>query len=130
MTFFYFIFADVFYSDVSIESNKNIMHFELMQTFCNLSCLTKTTLQNAYFHPRNPYFLNWKNEKVDETMNWDSSKKLFTRVAASERKSVGSPSVLHRRKQFQPIIPLRRIGTESYFEKPIRSDKPTDYMHA
>ena len=41
-------------------------------------CLTKATLQNAYFHPRNPYFLNWKNEKVNETMNWGFSKKLFT----------------------------------------------------
>ena len=57
---------------------KDIMHSELMQTLCNLFCLTKTTLQNAYFHPRNPYPLNWKNEKMNETMNWDSLKKLFT----------------------------------------------------
>ena len=39
------------------------------------------------------------------------------RVTASERKSVGSSSVSHRRMQFSPIVP-------------IRSDNPTDYVHA
>ena len=39
------------------------------------------------------------------------------RVAASERKSVGSSSVSHRRMQFLPIVP-------------IRFDHPTDYVRA
>ena len=52
------------------------------------------------------------------------------RVAASERKSVGSPSISHRQIQFSPIVPIRRIGTEPLIENPIRSDNPTDYVHA
>ena len=57
---------------------KNIVYFESMQTLCNLFCLMKTTLQPAYFHPRNPYLLSWENENVNETMNWGFSEKLFT----------------------------------------------------
>ena len=39
-----------------------------------------------------------------------------TRVAASERNSVGTPSVWRRRSQFCDLIPIRWIGLESYFE--------------
>ena len=45
------------------------------------------------------------------------------RVAASERKSIGSPSVSHRWKQFCDLILIRRIELDLYFEIPIQFNK-------
>ena len=47
---------------------------------------------------------------------------LSTRVAASERNSVGIPLIWRRRNQFCDLVPIRRIESKSYFEIPFQSD--------
>ena len=57
----------------NLRSIKDIVHFESMQALCNLFCLVKMTLQNAYFHPRNPKLKKWKNE-------WNNELKFFEKT--------------------------------------------------
>ena len=57
----------------------------------------------------------------DDEMTWKRSV-VVVRVAASERNSVGTPSVWRRRNQFCDLVPIRRIELESYFEIPFSSN--------
>ena len=54
-------------------------------------------------------------------LGWPSDRN-GTRVAASERNSVGTPLVWRRRNQFCDLVPIRRIGSKSYFEIPFQSN--------